>query len=115
MIPENLTEVQIQALGLFGQIFVGLCICFLAFLVSEIFRFPPVWLARRFSYFRLRRLLAWSRLYKDLFGEAPPCVEYFVDYLADIGEQWLVPDSWSGSPSDWWRDSSTEATALESD
>ena len=57
--------------------------------------FPPVFLARCFPYFRWKRLLAWSRMYADLFGSKPPCVEYFVDFLNDFGEGWLAPADWS--------------------
>lgn len=67
--------------------------------------FPPAFLARRFPYFRWKRLLAWSRMYADLFGDKPPCQEYFVDFLNDLGEGWLVPAGWTGSPSAWRRDS----------
>lgn len=78
-------------------------------LACEYIRFPPVFLARRFAYFRWRRLLAWSRMYKELWGNSPPCPEYFVDFLSEVGERWLAPDAWPESPPDWRRDCQTES------
>lgn len=98
-----MTELQgASFLAVFGLV------CLLAFglllnLLCEYVRFPPVFLARRFSYLRWRRLLAWSRMYKELWGDSPPCPEYFVDFLDDIGERWLVPPAWHGSPVEWRR------------
>lgn len=84
-------------------------------LAFEYIRFPSVFLARRFAYFRWRRLLAWSRMYRELWGESPPCAEYFVDFLNDVGEKWLAPAAWPESPRDWRHDCQTESeSALES-
>lgn len=85
------------------------CLLVLLNLALEYICFPPAFLARRFVYFRWRRLLAWSRIYKGLWGESPPCPEYFVDFLADVDEKWLVPEAWSGSPPEWRCDCQTES------
>ncbi len=89
--------------------------CFLVLLnlVLEYICFPPAFLARRFAYFRWRRLLAWSRIYKAFWGESPPCSEYFVDFLSDVGEEWLVPEAWSGSPLEWRHDCQAESTPVD--
>lgn len=92
-------------------VFIALFVCLglLLYLVCEYMRFPPAFLAKRFAYFRWRRLLVWSRVYKELWGESPPCPEYFVDFLSDVGERWLAPVTWPESPRDWRHDCQTES------
>ena len=80
-----MTDLQSLVVGSANALLVALVVVYLLMLFVDWMRFPPVFLARRFAYFRWKRLLAWSRMYNDLFGSASS-VEYFVDFLEDVGE-----------------------------